>query len=83
MERNLHNMSNLFAQLGQPNDEVAIVQFIESHRTLAGGVQLHEASFWSPAQAEFLRQAISDDAAWAEVADQLNTELHVNSHARH
>jgi Protein of unknown function (DUF2789) len=75
MERPVHNMSNLFAQLGQPNDEAAITQFIESHRPLAEDVQLHEATFWTPAQAAFLREAISDDADWAEVVDELNGDL--------
>ena len=28
MERPVHNMSNLFAQLGQPNDDAAIARFI-------------------------------------------------------
>lgn len=79
MERPVHNMSNLFAQLGRPDDEAAIARFIESHRPLAGGVRLHEAAFWSPAQAAFLREALLDDADWAEVADELNTNLH----ARH
>lgn len=79
MERPIHNMSNLFAQLGQPSDELAITHFIESRRPLANDVQLHEAAFWTPAQACFLREAILDDADWAEVADELNVELH----ARH
>ncbi len=75
MERPDHSMSNLFAQLGQPNDEAAIARFIESHRPLADDVQLHEAAFWTPAQACFLREAITQDADWAEIADELNAEL--------
>lgn len=75
MERPVHNMSNLFAQLGQPNDEAAIAQFIESHRPLPDDVLLHEAAFWTPAQASFLCEAIRDDADWAEVADELNAGL--------
>lgn len=79
MERPVHSMSNLFAQLGQPDDEAAIARFIESHRPLANGVQLAEAPFWTPAQACFLRESLLQDADWAEVADELNVELH----ARH
>lgn len=75
MERPDHSMSNLFAQLGQPNDEAAITRFIENHRPLAEDVQLHEAAFWTPSQACFLREAITQDADWAEVADELNAEL--------
>jgi hypothetical protein len=75
MERPVHNMSNLFAQLGQANDEAAIARFIESHRPLAEAIQLHEAPFWTASQAGFLREALLQDADWAEVADELNAEL--------
>ncbi len=77
MERPLHDMANLFAQLGEPDDEAAIALFIERHRPLAGGVLLHEAAFWTPSQSGFLREAILDDADWAEVADALNSEMHL------
>lgn len=76
MEKNTHNMSNLFAQLGEPNDDVAIAKFIEAHKPLPGDMQLHEATFWSSAQAKFLREAICDDADWAAVTDNLNARLH-------
>lgn len=79
MERPVHSMSNLFAQLGQPCDEQAIALFIETNRPLANGLQLHEAAFWNAAQAAFLHEALVDDADWAEIADVLNAELH----ARH
>lgn len=79
MERPIHTMSHLFAQLGCPSDAPAIERFIETRRPLANGVQLHEAAFWNASQAGFLREAILDDADWAEVADELNAELH----ARH
>ncbi len=82
MERPLHDMSNLFAQLGEADDDDAIALFIEHHRPLAGGIRLHEAAFWTPSQSGFLREAILDDADWAEVADALNSELHVG-HVRH
>lgn len=75
MEQYQHTMSNLFAQLGQANDEAAIARFIESHRPLPEDLQLHEAPFWTPAQAGFLREALAQDADWAEVADTLNAEL--------
>ena len=79
MESSQHNMSNLFAQLGQACDEEAISSFIESHRPLPNGLPLHEATFWTVAQAQFLREAMTDDADWAEMADTLNSALH----ARH
>jgi hypothetical protein len=70
------DMSSLFAQLGRANDEEAIAGFIETWRPLDGSVQLHEAAFWTPSQACFLREAIIEDAEWAEVVDALNSELH-------
>lgn len=76
MEKSLHTMANLFAQLGEANDTAAISRFIEAHRAMPGEVQLHEAEFWTPSQASFLRAAITDDADWAEVADSLNVALH-------
>ena len=75
MERLEHNMSNLFAQLGQANDEAAIAKFIEAHRPLRNDIQLHEAPFWNLSQACFQREVILEDADWAEVADALNAEL--------
>lgn len=75
MEGFVHNLSNLFAQLGQPNDDASIARFIETHSPLAEGIQLYEAAFWTPAQAGFLREAILEDADWAEVIDELNNDL--------
>lgn len=69
-------MSMLFAQLGEANDHGSIERFIRTNRPLAGSVLLHEATFWSSAQAVFLREAISDDANWAVIADELNAALH-------
>lgn len=82
MERPAHSMSNLFCQLGQASDETAIDHFIAMHRPLAGTVRLHEATFWTPAQASFLRDAIIDDADWAEIVEELNSALHA-PHVQH
>lgn len=79
MQRSVHSLNMLFAQLGQASDEASIAQFIESHRPLPDDVLLHEAAFWTPSQATFLREAILDDADWAQIADELN----VNLRARH
>lgn len=79
MESAVHSMSNLFAQLGQLNDEASIAQFIDSHRPLAEGVRRHEATFWTESQAGFLRESVLADADWANVVDALNGDLH----ARH
>ena len=69
-------MPTLFAQLGEASDDHGIARFIELHGKLAGGTHLHEADFWSPSQASFLREAIVLDSAWSQVVDELNATLH-------
>lgn len=75
MEAPVHNMSSLFDQLGLPSDAASIERFIASHSPLGPGVVLHEAPFWTTAQATFLREEIAEDADWAEVIDELNAGL--------
>lgn len=76
MEILVPNIYTLFAQLGEANDDASIERFIATHAPLHGSTPLHEAGFWSPSQAAFLREAVLLDAAWAPVVDGLNTRLH-------
>ena len=69
-------INDLFVQLGLPSDEPAIEKFISEHRGLNSAQPLADAPFWNDAQASFLRQALAEDAEWAEVIDELNTRLH-------
>ncbi len=78
MEKSIHPFSELFAQLGLPSDEASIQGFIRSHAPLPGDVRLEEAPFWSPAQAQLLREERIDDADWIETIDQLNLALHAS-----
>lgn len=71
-----HSMEALFAQLGLPNDPPSIDRFIATCGRIDNGIPLHEARFWNPAQAAFLREALNQDAEWAETVDALNTRLH-------
>lgn len=75
MEANLHTMSNLFAQLGLPSDPPAIESFIGAHRPLDNEIALYRAPFWTPAQRDFLKEEIIEDADWALVIDELNSRL--------
>lgn len=75
MEFTPHDLPALFAQLGLPHDTASIDRFIEAHRPLPLTVRLHEAAFWSPAQAAALREMLRDDSDWAVVVDNLNTRL--------
>lgn len=76
MELSHHPFSELFAQLGLASDEAGIQAFIDEHRPLPEGMTLSEAPFWTPAQADLIRQQWKQDADWAEVVDQLNLALH-------
>lgn len=75
MEPTNHSLHDLFRQLGLPGEDDAIETFIASHRPLPPGVTLPEASFWTPVQSQFLREAVNGDADWAETVDQLNVRL--------
>ncbi len=76
MEQPVHPFSDLFAQLGLANDNASIQQFIATYSPLPDDVRLEEAPFWSPAQAQLLREERLDDADWAMVVDRLNVALH-------
>ena len=76
MELSAHTLAHLFAQLGLGNSPEQIEDFIARNGPLGNGVALHEAAFWTPAQARFLREEILEDADWAEVVDDLNVRLH-------
>ena len=64
----------LFAQLGLENDELSMKRFIHQHKIQAG-VLLFEASFWNDSQAMFLKEAIYEDADWAEIIDHFDAML--------
>lgn len=75
MEASQHTMSNLFAQLGLPDDPAVIENFIAAHRPLDNATALYRAPFWSAAQKAFLKEEIIEDADWAGVIDELNARL--------
>ena len=75
MEAAMHRFHELFAQLGLANDAASIERFVATHAPLSVGTKLHDAPFWTPAQAAFLREACMQDADWAELADQLSVAL--------
>jgi hypothetical protein len=78
MEPNVHPFSQLFAQLGLADDNAGIQAFIAAHSPLPDGMRLEDAPFWSPAQAQLLREERQDDADWAMVVDRLNVALHAS-----
>ena len=67
-----HEFSDLFAQLGLPEDEAAIRDFIIANAPLPDNVRLEDAAWWTPAQARMLRESLAQDADWASVVDRLD-----------
>ena len=75
MESPNHSINALFAQLGLECSDEAIEAFIDEQAPIPAGVLLHEGAMWSSAQADFLHQALEEDADWAEVVDHLDALL--------
>lgn len=70
-----HTMSDLFAQLGLPDSDSEIDEFIHLHRPMADNLTLEAASFWNNGQSQFIHEALDDDSDWSELVDQLNSRL--------
>ncbi|MCD8521335.1 MAG: DUF2789 domain-containing protein [Saccharospirillaceae bacterium] len=75
MESPVHNLNALFAQLGLPNSDQNIADFIERHKPVSGKTKLAELDFFTPSQQAFLRESLAQDADWAEVIDTLDSLL--------
>lgn len=75
MESPIHRLPDLFRQLGLADDPVSIERFVAEHRPLPTGTALADATFWTPTQAQFLREEVADDADWAELVDLLASLL--------
>ncbi len=75
MEKSIHSFGELFAQLGLPNDAKSIAHFLKVHRSMADGFRLPEAPYWTPSQASFLRDSMTQDSDWSGLADQLAKAL--------
>jgi hypothetical protein len=74
MDTSSHTMQALFAQLGLPNSDIAMDNFMQNNH-LPAEIPLERAAFWSAGQAQFIREAITQDADWAEVVDHLDAQL--------
>lgn len=75
MQTQLHTINNLFAQLGLPNDDEHIEQFITEHKPLDSNIALYRAPFWSFSQRTFLKEELIDDADWSAPIEELNARL--------
>lgn len=75
MDNSFHPFSELFAQLGLPDDARSIEAFLTRHAPLDPSISLADASFWTPAQAALLREEWLEDGDWAPVVDRLDEAL--------
>lgn len=60
----------LFEQLGLDSDDASIENFIRTHQ-LPAEQKLHEASFWSQGQSDFLKSHWEKDDEWIVVIDEI------------
>ncbi len=74
MDTSSHDIEGLFLQLGLSNSPESIEIFITNHH-LPNDIPLERAAFWSSGQAQFIHEAIEQDAEWAEAVDQLDAQL--------
>ena len=76
MEIETPTLSLLFDQLGLPSEQADIDAFVQAHAPLPDDVKLVAADFWTPRQAKFLQDQLTEDAEWALPVDELNALLH-------
>lgn len=75
MELPAYDLKTLFDQLGLPSEGTAIDDFIEAN-PLAPETKLIDAKFWTPQQAQLLKEWLRADGEEAIVVDELNVRLH-------
>lgn len=75
MNKPIHHFSELFAQLGLPNDACSISHFLTIHATMADCERLPDAPYWTLSQAAFLRESLTHDSDWTGLVDQLSAAL--------
>jgi hypothetical protein len=75
MNQPVHHFNDLFAQLGLADDATSIADFLTKHTAMATGMRLPDAPYWTPAQAQFLRESLQQDSDWAGLVDQLSKAL--------
>jgi hypothetical protein len=76
MDKTIHRFSELFAQLGLPNDAHNIARFLRDHACpMDDSFRLADAPYWTMSQASFLRECLTQDADWSDVVDQLGRAL--------
>lgn len=75
MDSSIHNLNSLFAQLGLDSTNEGIDAFIHTMEPIPRNIPIYKADIWTNSQASFLKEALEDDADWAEVVDHLDSML--------
>ena len=74
MDTQIHDMTNLFSQLGLPADDKSINQFLGAHY-LDDTMKLTDAPFFNTGQKSFISESIEQDSDWCEMIDQMDVRL--------
>jgi len=75
MDPHFHGISDLFRQLGLPDDHASIEAFVLQHRPLPTDIKLSDADFWTNSQRTFACEEIAEDADCSVVVDDLSRLL--------
>ncbi|WP_282167681.1 DUF2789 domain-containing protein [Shewanella japonica] len=67
-------LNHLFEQLGLDASPTGIEHFITTHN-IPNETPISQASFWNEAQKAFITEALTQDAQWSELVDQLDVLL--------
>ena len=74
MDTTSNDLSHLFKQLGLPNNQENINDFVSKNK-LDKHTLMIDADCWNSSQKAFLKEALSEDAQWTEVIDQLDVMM--------
>jgi hypothetical protein len=75
MDLSNHTLNTLFQQLGLPDSDQEINDFIEQNKAIDKTIALYEAKIWTPSQSAFLKESQEEDSDWTEVIDHLDAQL--------
>jgi len=75
MDTSLHQVKDLFLQIGLPSEKNDIDQFIHENKGIPTGIPIWEAEIWTPSQSAFLKESYDEDSDWVEAVDHLDALL--------
>lgn len=75
MDTSFHIVKDLFLQIGLPNDNHDIDNFIRENKGIPSSIPIWEADFWTQSQAAFLKESYDEDSDWVEAVDHLDALL--------